>query len=125
MGCYESCCNVPRQVNGNRVMGFSSGFACHPTKVAALADWCVHVEPGSTAMSCQNCVEAGSTCRITYTPSNSAVSVTRITPVFTPDCTVPTPAADAAIYSSAVIALWITVWAASQLYKFFNTSHAD
>lgn len=106
-------------------MGFASSGACFPTRDAALANWCAHVEPGDSAMSCNSCDASIGTCSITYQPSNSATSMTSVIPVSTPPCEVPTPVDDALVYTGAIILLWVAVWAAKEVYNLFRVPHAD
>ena len=56
---------------------------------------------------------------------SAATAQTISTPVSTPACEVPTPVADALVYTSAIIALWIVAWAGRALYNFFRLPHAD
>lgn len=110
-------------------MGFASSGACFPTQSEALIDWCAHVEPGDTAMSCSSCNPNTSTCSITYVQANSPSPRTAVktidVSVSTPACDVPTPVNDALAYSSAIILLWAAVWAAKQVYNLFRVPHAD
>jgi len=106
-------------------MGFAAAGACFPTNSEALANWCAHVEPGDTAMSCSGCDSTASTCSITWQPSGSPSSQTASVPVSTPSCEVPTPVDDALIYTGAIIALWVVVWAARAVYNIFRVPHAD
>lgn len=106
-------------------MGFASSGACFPTQTEALVDWCAHVEPGSNAASCASCDSALSTCNVTFLQPSSGTTATVAIPVSTPACTVPTPVDDALAYSGAIVALWVAVWSAKELYNFFRVPHAD
>lgn len=106
-------------------MGYAAAGACFPTQQSALDNWCAHVEPGDSAMSCNVCDATNGTCTVTYLPSYSSQPLTTVLPVYTPACEVPTPVNDALAYTGAIILMWVAVWAAKSLYNFFRVPHAD
>jgi len=106
-------------------MGYAAAGACYPTTDEALAAWCSNVEPGSNASSCSSCNSANSTCSVSYLSTSSNTVQTISVPVYTPSCTVPDPVGDATTYTSAIIALWVAVWAAKQAYNLFRNPHAN
>ncbi len=107
-------------------MGFATSGACLPDKITALNYWCAHVEPGSSAMSCNTCNQTASTCSVTWQPADAtSPPKTANVPVRTPTCTEPDPIGDATAYTGAIIALWVAVWAARSIYQFFRVPHAD
>lgn len=55
-------------------------------------------------------------CTVQDVNNPSGVSI----PVSVPSCEVPTPVADAAVYTGAIIALWVAAYAARAVINFFR-----
>lgn len=115
-------------------MGYTASGAfrqCFETGLEATVAWCDSHEAGSTSTSCKSdsCTYDGALargiCTTFRTPTGSTTQTTATRTVYVSECDVPTPVQDAVVFSSAVVAMWVTVAAAMFLYRFFRVPHAD